>query len=441
MVLLSPVHKGLTMTHERIALFGSKERSPGDLQQKTIEGKRQYLHKQLLQVFQFSEANLKVQQLQQHFQQFSDMFNAGAAVWLNEFEAMVKELHEFTLPLLEKLNSLLVPAEDYETDPALQSFFKEYVPVVFSRVQEKIWVHWRKMPGLQAGHSRKSADAFFTEAEALNEWWKERILKLTRLKDGFNVGHFFGRRSTVALQHGAPHFGAAEKPAKAFQPKNDYATGPERDDEIPHIELYRLLRKLTSAIVEREQVPSYMVATAEMLRELCKWLPQTPADLQLIKGFGPKKVEWIGDEFLGEIVAYCEANGLESNMQGYGESVKKPRREKQEEKPRVTKSSSVEATLALWKELKSIEAVAAARNLSPNTISGHLAMAMEEGGLEVHDFINEEKRVAIEQLLPDELSGVFMAPIKEQLGETFGYNDIKFAIAYKRWQKKQPAGG
>jgi hypothetical protein len=438
MVLLSPIHKGLVMTHERIAIFGRKERSEGDLQLKTMEAKKLYLYKQLLQVFHFSDANLKVVALQQQFQQFSDMFNAGAAEWLNQLQEMLLQLHHETLPLLEKLNPLLEQAEDFETDQALQSFFVEQAPLVFSKVQDKVWVHWKKIPGLQTGNTRKSAEAFFTEVEAMNEWLKERIIKLTRLKDGFTVSHFFGRKISADHPHMIHPEKQNEKQAGIYTVKNENGQFPDQDGEIPHIELYRMLRKLTNAIVDREDVPAYMVANSEILRELCKWLPLTPADLQCIKGFGVKKVEWIGDEFLEEIMAYCEANGLESNMGAYSAQAKRPGKEKQGEKPRLTKSTSVEATLALWKELKTIEEVAKARNFSPNTIAGHLAMAMEGGELDVNDFLSNEKRGAIDLLLPDDLTGVFMTPIKEQLGDSFSYNDIKFAIAHKRWLKQKP---
>lgn len=446
MVLLSPIHQGLTMTHERIAVFGRKERTLGDLQQKTSEGKRQYLHKQLLQVFHFSEANLKVVLLQQHFQQFSDMFNAGAADWLNKVQELLQELNNETLPLLEQLNPLLEHAEDYETDPALQTFFTEQVPLLYSKVQDQVWVHWRKMPGLQSGNSRKSAEAFFTEVEAMTEWLKERILKLNRLRDGFGVSHFFGRKIPVDYPVAIQPAKLAEKHVRSHQPNNESNLHAGEDEEIPHIDLYRILRKLTNSIVEREQVPSYMVANSEMLRELCKWLPQTPLQLQSIKGFGHKKVAWVGDEFLEEIVAFCEERGLQTNMDehiGQSKRPKKEKQEKQDEKPRLTKSSSVEASLALWQELKSIEEVAKARNFSPNTIAGHLAMAIEEGDLDVNELLPDEKRAAITLLLPEELSGVFMTPIKEQLGESYSYNDLKFAIAHKRWQqqgKNQMAG-
>ena len=438
MVLLSPIHKGLVMTHERIAMFGRKERSLGDLQEKTSVGKRQYLHKQLLQVFHFSEANLNVVALQQQFQQFSDMFNAGAAEWLNQLKEMIMQLHNETLPMLEQLNLILEQAVDYEADPALQAFFAAHVPTVFSMVQDKVWVHWKKMPGLQTGNTRKSAEAFFAEVEAMNEWLKERILKLNRLKEGFKVAHFFDRKVPVTIPQYTQSAKSSEKQDRNYQVQNENSQPFDQDGEIPNIELYRILRKLTNSIVDRENVPSYMVANSETLKEICKWLPQTPADLQTIKGFGIKKVEWVGDEFLEEIMAYCEAKGLESNMEAHATSVKKPRKDKSDDKPRVTKSASVEASLGLWKELNSIEEVAKARNLSPNTIAGHLAMAMEGGELNVSDFLNVEKREAIEKLLPDELSGVFMTPIKEQLGESFSYNDIKFAVAHKRWLQQKP---
>ncbi len=430
MVLLSPIHKGLVMTHERIAIFGRKERSLDDLQVKTTEAKQQYLQKQLLQVFNFSDAHTKVLGLQQHFQQFSDMFNAGAADWLNQFQDMIVALQRETMPLPEKLNPLLEGGGDYETDSGLQIFCRENAPPLWVKLQENIWTHWKKMPGLQTGHSRKSAEAFFSEVEAMTEWLKERILKLSRLKEGFNIAHFFSRKLPVTGPGEKQPYQPGVKAERPPREKGENTLPGDEEGEMPHAALYRILRKLSQSIVEREQVPSYMVANSSVLKELCKWLPQTPAQLQRIKGFGAKKVDWIGDEFLEEIVSYCEANGLQGRMDEPDPEVGPA--ENQTGKPGATRSASMGESLTLWKELKSIDAVARTRNLSPNTIAGHLAMAVEAGQVEVNEVLAPDKLEAISALLPDELTGVFMSPIKEQLGDWVSFNDIKYAVAHKR---------
>jgi len=433
MVLLSPIHRGLVMTHERIAMFGRKERSLLDLEQKATESKREYLHRQLLEVFHFAEANVKVATLQLNFREFSDMFNAGAADWLNQLQAKVSHLHNETLTLLDILNPILEKAKDYETDASLQSFFTKNAPMVLGKVQDDIWAHWRKIPGLQSGNSRKSAEAFFNVVENMNEWLKERIIKLNRLKDGFTVDDFFGRKKPVPFPVAAP----VAKPAdenKPIRPNYKDAKYPEdREGEIPNIELYRILRTLTNAIADRQQMPSYMIATSEIIRQLCTMLPTTHRALESIKGFGVKKVEWIGDEFLEEIVAYCEANNLETRIDENALPDKKSSRERGDA-TRVSKSASADASVFLWKELKSIEEIAKARNLAKTTIAGHLAMGIECGELDALELISQGKLDTIDAILPVELSGVFMAPIKEQLGDAFTYDEIKWTIAWKRFK-------
>ena len=343
LVLNSPIHSGLVMTHERIAMFGRKERSSEDLQSRTAEAKYIYLRNQLLNVFHFSEIAIMVGNLQRFFEEFCDMFNISMKDWLNSLQELVGMLHNTSLGLLEALNGLLEKAQDLETDEPLQSFLKEKSLEVYQLLQEKIWLHWRRMPGMHTGHTRKSAEAFFAEAELLNEWLKGRLQKLERLKDGFSIQTFFNRK--VSMQ--------------------------------------------------------------EHLKRL-----------QSYQGHEKKSVE---DKFESS-----EAKPRKKKAKANGGS--------HQLEPKV---STTEQSLQLWNELKSLEAVANARGLSPTTIAGHLATAISQGRLNVFELTTQEIIDKVSSLLPESMEGVALTPIKEQLGDGVGYNEIKWVMAYRKFKLQQ----
>ncbi|HSK12758.1 MAG TPA: helix-turn-helix domain-containing protein, partial [Phnomibacter sp.] len=435
MVLLSPVHRGLVMTHERIAQFGRKERNMEDLLRTAEAAKRIYLQDQLRKAFNFSEVQMKVVQMQQVFSGLSDMFNRNTGEWLHTLQDLVNELVTSSQPLLPSLQQVLQQAQDLEKDASLQQFLKENVPAILQLLQGTIWVHWRRMPGMQPGHSRRSAEAFYTIVEQLNDWWKERILRLDRLNNGFSPESYFAARQPIFTERPA----IAEPVAKPATPSyRSYAEAVEQggDDQIPHRELYRRLRKLTDAIVLRDSMPSYMVANASMIRDMCQWLPQTADELLYIKGFGKRKVEMYGDEFVEEIVAYCEEQGIHPSRTEMPFPEKRKRREVMDAGPKiptVKMTPTVDVTLNGWKQGKSREEIARERNLTLGTIEGHLSTAIEQGKIEVGELLSAEKIEKIQALLPDEMVGVSLTPIKEQLGEEVTYGEIRMVLAQKKY--------
>jgi hypothetical protein len=443
MVLRSPLNNGLVMTHERIAQFGRKDRPFADLEQRTREGKRSYLKKKIQDAFSIAEACMKVANLQQHFEQFSDMFNTGMKNWLNILQENMMVGQDLGRGIGEGLNPLLDLAEDFEGDGALQSFLKENARTFYSFLQEKVWLHWRKMPGMQTGHTRRSAEDFFAEAELLNEWLKDRVALLERLIPGFDLQTFFNRRHSAATHLQQLHKVYEEKQAKS--PQNaikPVILGPmpneNQDEEIPHKELYRILRRVTDKIVEREMVPSYIVASSKTLIALCKGLPMTKEDIIYIKGFSAKKAEQYGDEFLEAIRDYCQANKLNSSIEQYKlENIKRERKSNAEGgKPKLP-GPSYEESLRLWQEHKSLAQVAKVRNLAESTIAGHLAQAITARKLDVLELTTKEVVDKVMKALPENMEGVGLGAIKEKVGDSVGYNELKWVLAWKKAKEKQ----
>lgn len=436
MVLKSPIHGGLVMTHDRIARFGSKERSLSDLQERAVEAKRIFLNRKLLSVFQFSEAVNKVAVLKEHFREFSDIFNAGMKDWLNVLQDAVALLQNTSNDLLEALNGLLEKAADIEKDEPLQAFLRNKSVLIYGILQERIWLHWRRMPGMQTGHTRRSAEAFFTETEVLNEWLKERLATLERLMPGFAIDTFFNRRISVSA-----HLQQLQKAQENARKVSGAVTAIETvQDEIPHKELYSNLKNITEKLVRRDQVPSYMVANAKTLIDLCKALPLMPHDLLYIRGFGQARVNKYGEDFLEAIRAYCTEHNLTSQMNAYKAAHTKRERKPPSEGAPHSSNPTREHSLALWKELKSLPEVAKARNLAVSTVAGHLAQCVAEGRLDVFELTTREVIDRVLTILPESMEGVVLNSIKEQLGDAIGYNEIKWAMAWRKFLASNPAG-
>ena len=107
-------------------------------------------------------------------------------------------------------------------------------------------------------------------------------------------------------------------------------------------------------------------------------------------------------------------------------------KDKTTEKIKKQKKADTRAvTLELYHQGKSIDEIAEERNLTTNTIMGHLALFVEKGTLNVGTFLDQEKLDNILTVQETVQSGE-MRIIKEKLGEEYSYGDIRFALAHLR---------
>ncbi|MER3465201.1 MAG: hypothetical protein C4329_13105 [Chitinophagaceae bacterium] len=155
------------------------------------------------------------------------------------------------------------------------------------------------------------------------------------------------------------------------------------------------------------------------MEEMTLYLPQTAEELQQISGFGKAKVEAYGTDVLSIIQECCAENGLVSAM-----AIKEPKKKRKEPK-KDTKTES----LRLYNEGKAISDIAKERNLSVQTVEGHLAHYVQTGAIEIDTLISKEKIALIEPELKN-YTGTAITPIKEKLGSSISFGEIKLVQAW-----------
>ncbi len=439
MVLLSPVTQGIVMTHERIAQFGRRDRPMNHLEEVARSSKREYLRMQILQAFQYVSLVQNIIQLQQIFGGFKDMFNASAGDWLHTFYILSEELHQSSKACMPQLSMLLEKAGDFEEDLALQGFLQENSPLLLSLLQEKVLPHWRRLPGMQSGHSRKSADAFFEVLEETGDLLKQRALQLSRLKDGFNVDVFFGRKSVFQPVPATPlapsNTDAGRKQLTNYKKAQDI---PGMDDLPVEFKLVQLLKELTESIAEEDEVPVYMIANKSTIKELATYLPMQLVDLQLIRGFGSIKTERFGARYIQLISEYCQAKNLSTLIHEKKQILEAAAKEKINSPRKSTPGATTQFSAELWKQGKSIEEIALERGFARSTIEGHLAQALETGMIDWDErLLPEERRQKIEESIDPTWEEITLTSIRERLGEEFGYGEIKLVLAFRKRMQQQ----
>jgi ATP-dependent DNA helicase RecQ len=212
-------------------------------------------------------------------------------------------------------------------------------------------------------------------------------------------------------------------PLLTLTPRSRGVLAKLQDQDIPfEQDLLSELKALRKNLAEKEHVPPYIIFSDVTLREMATYLPLTIQEIRKISGVGDLKCTRYGAQFLAVLMHYCSERNLT-----FAIDKKIPSRERttRKEKDSDTKTES----LNLFQAGNSIESIARKRNLSTTTIENHLCFYIAEGTLSVTDIVQPEKLEIILQTI--RTKGSFpLSRIKESLGGTYSYWEIKAVIAH-----------
>lgn len=188
-------------------------------------------------------------------------------------------------------------------------------------------------------------------------------------------------------------------------------------------ELFENLKKLRNTLAHQENVPAYLILSDSSLIDLATYLPIVTDDLSKISGFGTYKIERYGQPFLEMVQDYCNANSLDTRIE-----LRQPKRERKTRPARERETDTKKLSLDLFQDGMTIEAIAAQRVLSPNTIESHLAYYVSTGVLDIDKLVPADKRELINQSIQRYGKGS-LKQLKENLPEEISYGEIKLTIA------------
>ena len=99
--------------------------------------------------------------------------------------------------------------------------------------------------------------------------------------------------------------------------------------------------------------------------------------------------------------------------------------------PVKDKTPTYEITYAMFKEGKTIEEIAKARELVTGTIEGHLAQYVEKGEIQIADLVDEKRVEKIMKAIASDAVG--LSEIKSQLPADYTYGEIKMVFAHSKF--------
>jgi hypothetical protein len=197
------------------------------------------------------------------------------------------------------------------------------------------------------------------------------------------------------------------------------------DDE--HSGLVVELKKWRLKKADLERISKSRILQQSALYEIAKSLPGNDSDLLAIEGIGKKTVKKRGKDILAIVKRYCKKQGIKKGETATHVDKRAFPTEKISETKRIT--------LKLLKEGLTIEQIAKKRGLVTSTIEAHIAFFIEQGKLDINQFLPEEKQTLIKEKL-NTLGTRALSLVKEKLGDDVSYGEIRMVVALMTYLKK-----
>ena len=378
-----------------------------ELEKQLNESRNQFRAYVLGLLFDFKTSVGHAARLVREVEEVKSSFNEETIPYLQNILKQTQNLQDVAMKFQHQIQNILMANpmnEDYlqERLTAAVDFFKTKI--------ENLIETLRQSPATT--DSRDNARDYNDQIRNHFGFLAQKLHVLKTLKHPFSVEDYFVLKNTFLLPDFNVNAYAKTTSTKAIASKNQ--------------KLYYQLLTLRNKLCEPNDLPIYIVAGSKTLLEMADYLPQNEKDLLQINGFGPAKVEKYGNVFLEIILAYCKENNLQSAMN----EIQSTKREKKEKKP---VGETFRTSLAMYKEGKTIDEIAFSRNLSKNTISGHLEKYIVSGELNIDEFVSPEKRQKAMEMIKN---GTETGSIFEMLSSFLDYTEVKMMMAWLRSGRK-----
>lgn len=413
-VLQSHIRPTKMFSDERIVQFSNTNSSKNILEQELQKSKRNYQLNILLSLFDYKQIIAEAETLNQYLLENKSSFNQEAEKWIDGVLNEIIKLQATADKFQNQLRSIF----NRDENPTTNELLKERMNAgagYFLKEQGKLSETVISCPAITDSR---------LHAKEVNETLKEVFSRLSvkkylieDLTGAIDIEKYHKRKKDFIL----PAFGV-----------NVYAGEAKQRTESPHPVLHQRLRKLRDTICSKADIPIYIVAGTNTLDEMARYLPVNLTDLRKISGFGEAKTEKYGQQFLDIIIEYCHEKNLLSLIHE-----KIPKRErKTAESEKKNKIDTKAESFRLYKEGKGVEEIAKERNLTQQTIEGHLAHYVSIGEIDISELVSREKVLLIEPIAKT-FSGKSLTPIKEKLGREISFGEIKLVIAWLGFKENQ----
>ena len=399
LVLRTPISNNSIRTDGTVATYTKNAEENAPTENHLIDSKIKFQQNLLFDLFDFRNLKISFFTLRKLAQENHHIISLGFLDNLNQtMDIVEKHIYDVADKFKRQLNKQLVLQSLPEENVELQERVKKACHYFINELNKVV----TELEKVNFDADNKSVKKAITEAqENLNKqlFIKDNALKLC--VNGFEVLAYLKTKANAEIDFSNIKKETTTKTTPAKAPK-----GTENED------LYLELKAWRDNLAAENGGPVYQILPQKTLAELVKALPTNFEELESIKGIGKIKVKMYGNEILTIIADYCER--MEISRTPFQTLI-------------ATKSKKVdskEISFNLFREGKGIPEIAAERGFTTSTIESHLIHYIENGQMDVKDFVTQHYIDLIEDyLIQNPTTGLNDA--KAALPEEITFNEIR----------------
>lgn len=305
LVLLSPIYKESLTVDKHIVNYTNQKSSLPLLSEKLEEAKKEFNYRILFSIFDYKLPLGQLLSLQSFVKEHEKCFNAETLPFIDELLKQLLEIDDIVMKFQRQLTHLLHVSHPND------ELIKERIRAAATYFIEQTEILIKKI------HASPAESDYKEKAYEYNDLIRTIFSELVRkthilkgIKNDYTTPHYFKLKKEFKMP--------------SFKVNAYVLFSNVQKEKSKYPDLYRELNYLRSEIAEENDFKSInLVISTKALLEMLTYLPQTLADLKLIRGFSKKKIEMFGQDFVDIIRFYCRENGLESNMQELREKKRK----------------------------------------------------------------------------------------------------------------------
>ena len=408
MVLSTPISQQSVKSDNTVKHFTRQiqENPPGEEQLEAM--KNAYQKSLVLELFDFSPLQRRLGYLLKLLQEHASSIDARLIRVFNQIDHTLKtEMAGVSDKFMKQVHQLISENQGVENNILLQERIMKACLYFAPRIETGI-LQVLLETDIETDNKtvRKSLN------EALERLQAEVFVKKECLKaceKGFRLATFLGIRAKAAISQPVE-----KKTAKTT----------EKFVASAHPEFYALLKSWRDRIAETLDLPEYRLLPWRTMKEIADKLPATRQALLKIKGMGEKKAKRFGAEILEMTVTFRKKKNMAP-----------PLEEPTPHKPKaLAKGDSQKLSFELFLSGKTLEEIAAERNMAATTIEGHLSHFVGTGQLPVGKVVPAEKITRISDYFA-KTDNTHLGPAKAALGNNVSYGEINCALKHLEYLK------
>ena len=374
------------------------------------ESKKTYQQQLLTELFDFTPLTHRLNYCLKIVNEHHDSLLGNPAEMLDNILAIVrKDLIEVSEKFHPQLKGLL-NGEIAESNNLLQERVKKAGEFFSAKLETALKV----IPdGYSVQTDNKTIRRSVSEAiERIRKEGGTKLVCLNAVKSGFEISKYLDARAKSAVD--IP--GSKSHASKSVE---------DTSGNIEHPELFRQLKDWRNIKASELHLPHYMIVPQKTMVTLANFMPLSMRDLKLVKGMGTKKSEKFGEEILEIINSYCKKENIEPP------AITLP----EKKVPKKIKEDTKKISFDLFTEGKLVSQIALERNLSVNTIEGHLAYYVGNGEIPIGKLVSQETTDLIAGYF-EGIDDLKMGHVKAALGDKVSWSEIRFVINHIMFVRK-----